>query len=271
MDISLGSLFNIYVLSTGRRLFAVQQVKKRAAERGCAAIEQRCALCLEHDRTTRGLESRWLAQQNAAPLLEASATKRVDVLTDRALTSLRDGAEAQLAAAVPGDGLAEKVAAFLLDLFPGGVAKVTSLPYVDELAAVDGIVEKLQGSLAPVAAELGLTRIADRLAQLAVEYRDALEADKPTAIDFGDVRAARARGQDLMLQVVAMIAGTYPDSTPEDTAARAALLAPILEQNEAVRLYLRSRRAVEDVDPETGDVDPNAPTSGPEAGSASPQ
>lgn len=47
-----------------------------------------------------------------------------------------------------------------------------------------------------------------------------------------------------------------------DVEARAALLGPVLRQNEEIRRYLRSRRKVEDVDPETGEVDPGAPESG---------
>jgi hypothetical protein len=47
---------------------------------------------------------------------------------------------------------------------------------------------------------------------------------------------------------------------------------PILRQNEAIRQYLRARRGVEDVDPDTGEIDPNAPSSGPtpEGGAALP-
>ena len=46
--------------------------------------------------------------------------------------------------------------------------------------------------------------------------------------------------------------------------ARSALLAPILKQNEAIRTYLRARRGVEDVDPETGEIDPStAPVEAP--------
>jgi hypothetical protein len=71
---------------------------------------------------------------------------------------------------------------------------------------------------------------------------------------FGTVKAARAQGQDLLLQTVAMIVGAFPKSTPDHVAARTALLSPIMRQNEAIRQYMRGRRggAVADVDPETG-------------------
>lgn len=53
--------------------------------------------------------------------------------------------------------------------------------------------------------------------------------------------------------------GKHHERTPEGTAARLALLAPILQQNEAIRQYLRARRAVADVNPETGEDEPAAP------------
>ena len=41
---------------------------------------------------------------------------------------------------------------------------------------------------------------------------------------------------------------------------RGDLLAPILQQCEEISQYRRARRAVEDVDPDTGEIEPDAPT-----------
>ena len=71
-----------------------------------------------------------------------------------------------------------------------------------------------------------------------------------------------------MLEAVAMIVGKYPRSTPEHVANRTALLGPILQQNEAIRAYLRSRRPVQDVNPETGEEDAAAPGAEAAAGGA---
>jgi hypothetical protein len=90
-------------------------------------------------------------------------------------------------------------------------------------------------------------------------------------VDFGQVRAARAQGQAHLLEAVAMIIGKYPKSSAEDVAARVALLGPILQQNEAIRAYLKSRRSVQDVDPETGEVDPGAPQAESPSGGAAPE
>jgi hypothetical protein len=133
---------------------------------------------------------------------------------------------------------------------------MTSLGFVDELAAVENILTAFDADLAPSVAELGLTRLAKRLAKLAVEYRSALDAPEPEVVRFGEIRAARAQGQQHLLQAVAQILGKHWRDTPEDVAARAALMAPILKQNEAIRQSLRTQRPVEDIDPVTGEVLP---------------
>ena len=110
-----------------------------------------------------------------------------------------------------------------------------------------------------IVAELGLGRKVKKLAKLAVDYRAALEEPQPQTVGWDKVRAAQATGQDLLLQAVVMILAKHHTSTADDIAGRIALLGPILEQDEAIGRYLKSRRAAEDVNPETGALDPSAP------------
>ena len=64
-----------------------------------------------------------------------------------------------------------------------------------------------------------------------------------------------------MLQIIAMIVGRYYSDSAEHTKGRAALLGPIVRQHEAIKAYRRAHRAVEDVNPATGELDPApAPT-----------
>jgi hypothetical protein len=56
-----------------------------------------------------------------------------------------------------------------------------------------------------------------------------------------------------MLQAVAIILGKYPSDNDADLAARGKLLAPIFRQNDAIRDYLRARRPIVDINPETGE------------------
>jgi hypothetical protein len=268
MAADLATLFNLYQFSTGRRIFALQQVLKGAKKLKLADLEAHLTAAIKHDRATRKLDLEW--QKQGSRSKSQGDASRIDPLVDRTLTALRDGAAAQAEGASPDDDIVEKVATFIGEVFPTGVTAVTQLSYVDELSAVDEIVAKLKGELAPMVKELGLTRQATRLARLAGEYRAALEAQPPPALDFGTVRAARAEGQNLMLQAVAMIVGKFPSNTPEHAQARTALLAPILRQNEAIAQYLRTRRTVEDVNPETGEVEGEAtpPDADEESGNA---
>ncbi|AKT39118.1 hypothetical protein [Chondromyces crocatus] len=258
MDISLGSLIQLHVFPTGRRLWAMQQVERRANERAFPELSAHAQRALEHDRVTRQLDARWAARQLGQV---GDPVQRIDAVVDRTLVALRDGAESQAAVARPGDGTIEKVGELLQALFPMGVAAVASMNYADELAAVQRIATRLRGDLAPLIADLGLGRHAERLAELSAEYQAAFTGPRPEPIDFGLVRAARARGQEMLLQAVAMTLGRHPGSGPADLEGRTALLGPVLEQEEAIRKYFRARRMVEDVDPESGDIDADAPPS----------
>ena len=69
-------------------------------------------------------------------------------------------------------------------------------------------------------AELGLSRLATRLAALTFEYRALLDA-APTQPVFDTVRAARQRGLAYVRQVIAMVLGRYHDDTAAHRLARA--------------------------------------------------
>lgn len=258
MTADLGTLLNLYVFSTGRRLFALQQVQKLASGRKLADLEAHVAAAIKHDKQTLTLEQQWETSGAAAPKGEAA---RIDALVDRTLSALRDAAQAQAEGAEPGDEIAEMAESFLRTLFPAGVAAITSLSFIEELAVIDSIIVKLKGPLAPAVKELGLTRLAKRLTSLADEYRGALSTPSP-ALKFGEVRAARARGQEMLLETVALIIGEFPLSSAQDLASRTSLLGPILKQNEEIGQALRARRALSDVDPTSGAPTSSAPQAG---------
>lgn len=258
---------NVNELSSGRRLFAVRQMKAAAQGLGQAALVQKADEAMAHDRHTRELDMRWAGHRNGNT--PPPTVARVDNRVDSAITGLRDGAVAQTKGAAPEDPIHAKVEGFLQEVLPAGVFAVTSLPVVEQLAAVENIVSKLEGPQAATVAELGLQRQAGRLSGLVPVYREAIESAMKERITFPEVRAARRQGQRHLLALISMVLGAYP--SPDDPAhqdAREALLGPIAEQNEAVRAYLRGRRSVRDIDPDTGDLDPDPGT--PEAGAPEP-
>ena len=254
MDATLRTVIDLYEFTTGRRLFALGLTRAAARARNHKSIVAVCDVAIAHDMKVRELERRWSGEPDDVGANPEA--KRIDGLVDRTLSAIRDGAIAQTQGAAVDDPIHAEVESFLKRLFPGGLARVTSAPFVEELQMVDEIVALLRGELAPTVKELGLGKLAKRLADLAAQYRVALEAPPPSIIGWGRVRAGRAEGQELLLEVVAVIMGHFHARTEESNEARAALLGPILKQNDAIGAYLRSRRAVDDVNPDTGKEEP---------------
>lgn len=253
MDSSLEGLFKLYVLSTGRRTFALQQMKPIAADLEQKALVTMINRALEHESKTLKLEAKWEASGYVA---DPQRVRKVDAKVDRTLSAIRDTASAQANAAEPGDPLQATAHELIGQLFPAGVQAVSSMPYVEELVAVETMLKQMKGPLARHVADLGLERLMGRLAELAKEYRQAQEDKRETEVDFGDVRGARATGHRHMLEIVAVTLGTYYDESPKHVQTRSALLKPILDQQEAVRQYLKARKPIEDIDPATGDAKP---------------
>jgi hypothetical protein len=249
MVVHISELFKLNTLSSGRRMFALRKLRPIAQHYGYTRLVTRIDQALQHEEHVRVLNWEWEASKRQ----EASdPIKELDSLLDQTVTAVRDGAASQARGARPDAEITGKVEHFLATLFPAGVQAITHLSYVEELDGVEFLLSKLGGELAPLVVDFGLGRQVERLAELSAEYRAALES-KPTRMRFDVVREARATGQNHLLAIVAIIVARYcDDHDPEHMSARAQLLAPILEQHEAVRAYLSARRAVRDIDPDTG-------------------
>ena len=258
MDGSLESLLNLYQFPTGRRLFAHKQVRARAEQDGYEKLVKHCDAAITHDNETLNLERRWSGE--AASTNGNPEAQRLDILVDRTLGAIRDHALAQAAGAPDNDPIHASVAKFVTKVFPSGVHAITSLPFVEELEAVDAIVRLLQNDLSAMVDELNLQRHAARLTALAVDYRKALEAPPPSLIDWGRIRAARAEGQGLLLETVALILGKRHGRSDTGTQERLQWLGPILQQNEALGASYKQRRTPSDVNADTGEEVPTTQT-----------
>lgn len=277
MDCTLAALLSLHAFSTGRRIFAVGLVQLAADKIGFTALSTHCDAALAHDRQTLVLEARWATDKDASQY--APEAREADVLVDVALGALQDSIAAEARDSAPGDPVGEAAAKLLAQLFPKGAAAITTLAYPEELAQVQRILAVLgSADWSPLVDKLGLSRRVSRLTELEKQYREAI-ALPSQSVTFAQVKAARSRGQGLMLQAVAMSLGKYPSDDEADVTARAALIRPILEQDAAIHVYLRERRAVEDVDPATGQVSgtpaagatsPTPAATTPAAGAASP-
>lgn len=250
MPTLLASLLNFYAFSTGRRLFALQEVKKLAVAETFPSLASHCDVAIEHDLATRVTEARWAGRKTGAQY--SPLAKQIDSSMDTAVSALHDGLESEAKNSAPDDTLGQQAETLRQTLYPNGVAGVTALNYIDELAEIERILRTVRSAeWAPVITNLGLSRRVARIEALEPQYRSAV-ADPANTLAFVEVKNARARGQSLMLQAVAIILGKYPSDNDADLAARGKLLAPIFRQNDAIRDYLRARRPVVDIDPETG-------------------
>lgn len=254
MDASFESVIDMYVLSTGRRIHALRQCRAVAEEANLPEIVKLIDRALKHDMKTRELDLMW--GNSTAKQKDDGALRVCDAKLDRLITATRDIPLSHIAGSEPKDPLALKVNAFVQDVFPAGVTAITSLPYVDQLTATEALIAKLKGQHAGLMKELGMTELVQKLTATSSEYAALQNAVVKGSLNFQDVRAARARGQRYLLQVVAMVSGTFFEDNEKHNHMRATLLRPILEQNDFIRAAQRARRTAEDVNPDTGEVEP---------------
>ena len=270
MDTGLSAIIQLNQFSTGRRAFTFQQVLPLAQKEGLTVLTTVLTSAVEADRATWAMEQKWAVQRRRGKLSQKQlkaqkALQQSDAQMDRSLTSLRDGAMSLIRDAGSDEQeLIDKVEDFLDKIFPNGVQAITSLPYPMELTAVKEIVGKLEGDLAPVVTELGLGVQAARVAKRCDAYEVAQKGVE--ILDFGDLRAAREAGQGRLLQVVAIIAGTFYEPSGDHAKKRAGLLGPIMKQNAAISEHVKARRAVPDVNPDTGEEQPVEAPGEPEEG-----
>lgn len=249
-------LVSVARLTSGRRIMALLEMRPISEELGNTPLTARIDEALAHDRYTRYLDSMW--SHHGRNNLYNPRVPEIDSRADITITGTRDMALAQSRGRPAGDARAALATRFLKEAFPKGAAAITALPYVDQVAAMEELMERLRGPLAPVVAELGLSAQVDYLGEITVEYRTAVR-EAGQAVTFDKVREAREHGQELFTAVIALVITTYYN--PKDSAhvaARDRLLAPVMAQDKAIRAYLSRRAAVRDVDPETGEVEGEA-------------
>jgi hypothetical protein len=241
---SLRSLTTLYVFSPARIAHALDAVAQQLAQRGDPALERLARHVddtLAHTRELGLLELRFASSQ--AQGRGRPDIMRVRVKLERALVGFRNAARAT-AAALDGDGTDHAVQAreLLHECFPRGVQALRRCHLPDLLTAVDVIVAKAEEKHGSTIDMLGLRSLFDRILRLNRECWEVALEHRPPTVPFENVRRARELAQERLLQIVAMILGSFPLSTPEDIAARTALMHPILFHNEAIGAAIRRRR-----------------------------
>ncbi|MCB9652731.1 MAG: hypothetical protein H6729_01180 [Deltaproteobacteria bacterium] len=266
MEMSIANLFTLYQLPTGRRSYALGQVAKKASELADETLERDVRLALRHEADVRATERAWAASSRAETSSAAVELRNIDADIDRAVTALRDTAEARLRAVPRHDRKASgaPIERFLARCFPNGVAPITALSYPEEHEAVRALVTNLRKNEEEMVALLGLLPFLETLQSLLPKYDAAIKRVKgaeQTIVTYKEVVAVRARAHEEMCVLVAKILARHPSAE-----ARRALLQPIFQQHEALAEAYAKRRGASDVDVENGEELPPNPTTTDAAG-----
>lgn len=238
----------LVTLTGGRATFALGKSKQEPEAAGNPKLMADFGLAEEAAEALITVESRWQVVQvmshsrgDAGPINDA-----LDLTAGSIFTQGVDRAKHIDPKSDDGKALAR----FMLHWFPNGATSITLLPYEDELAVLKRLLAALQGPDAGIVRLLEISFYVRRLAELLPQFEAALGVAKPEDLAFGKVRAARAKLQLRMKQVVVRILADY--GADDQTEVLERLLAPILFQEEQVKRLRRANRPVVDVNPSTG-------------------
>ena len=236
----LKQLIPLMQFSTGQRLRILHRLRQRALEHGFRELLPLIDRAIEREQRTQALENNWPGRSMRSPYTDQVVD--IDAIVDQLLGGLRDVARGHIRGLPADDPMAVMCEHFLTEVFPNGLQAVVSLPFVDQVAAVEVIVGKLGGELADTVRALGLEQKRERLAELTVEYRRLVDEIR-SEMRFTDIREARALGHELLRQIIVMVLGRFHDAAdPDHLAARDALLAPLIIQLDETRARARARR-----------------------------
>jgi len=240
---SLSSILALYVLTPGRRIYTLRRVRERAEAKALEAIVAAIDEAVAQDRKALELDAARVDPPRKPP---GAADK--DRIVDATLTALDD-----MLSYRAGRSSDDIAATMQTRLFPGGVYQHTRLAHVEQSSANERVLAILEGEddKAWLDAQ-GLRPLIEDLRADHDAFVAALQAIHGyTPVSWEQVKAARARGQELYAKVVFQIVAAYLD----DEDGREHLLGPIWQQEELVRSFRRKRRgSLIDVDPESGEL-----------------
>lgn len=236
----LSSLFALYTLTPGRRIYALGRVRERALAKELTVIVAAIDAAIAQDRHALDIDAARLAPTKSPPVRQRdTAVDRTLAVIHRLLSHFAAGEDS----AVP--------SALLSNLFPINLAHHVRLPFVEQAAANERVLAVVEGEAHKTWLDNhGLRPLIVQLRTTHDEFAAALHArDDESAPSWDEVKAARESGQELYLQVVARVIVQFI----EDPEARDELLEPVWDQEALIRAYRRQRRTVVDVDPDTGE------------------
>ncbi|WP_428263682.1 hypothetical protein [Haliangium sp.] len=245
------SFFSLYRFPSGRRLYAMLELQRRATALGLTQVVEHAARAVAHDRYALEREGRYIPLRSAQYGPDAIA---LDQQVDRKLAALDGFLDSQLRMFEEGSERAQ-AAAYLRDrFFPRGIAAMVRQSFIQEHMEVDALLGRREQPAVAAAIEAlpGLAHMLDELKASNDQYGAAIsdDDDRPTT---DELRMLQAHGQRLMAEVIGLVVGHFGSTAPDDYDSLQHVLEPILEQQEVMGALHRRRRRIVDVDPETGD------------------
>lgn len=237
MSRPLTSLFALYRLTPGRRIYALRRVRKEAERRGVESLLAFIDAAIAADRSALELDA---VRRSPRP---ASTLRADDLELDAVLKTLEQlvahyAIHDELGATIHGR------------LFPAGLAQHVQLPYVEQAAANERVLELLREEAEWVEAQ-GIMPLAKQLEAAQAEFLASLDAREQAETSFTEVKLARELGEARYLEVVVRVLA----ETLDDAEAREQLLAPIYAADALIQAYRRKRRgSLVDVNPDTGEL-----------------
>lgn len=240
MSPPLSSLFALYTLTPGRRIYALGRVADRAKAMQVDELLGPIEAAINHDRVVLELDAR-RADRSRSP-----GARKHDIVVDRTLGAI-EGLVSHFAASND-----DTATALLGAMFPTNLADHVHLAFIEQSAANERVLAILEGPEHESWIDAhGVRPLAVQLREAHDSFAEALHTrDAETVPTWDEVKAARETGQELYVKVVVRIVAKFID----DAERRDELLEPIWTQNQRIRNYRRQRRKLVDVDPETGEV-----------------
>ena len=225
--------------TTGQRVRILRRMRQVALERGLRDLLPVIDEALRHELAAQELDNQWTGYKRAR---YGGQIKDIDAIVDQLLAGLRDMAQARMRGLPVHDPIVAMCEHFLAQVFPNGLVAIVSMSYVDQVSAVEAIIQRLTGDLADTVRQLGMEDQRDRLIELNAEYRRLIDEGRQD-VRYVEVQAARERGQQQLREVVAAVLGSFRDSTDvHHVATREALLAPLMIQFDETRAIAKARR-----------------------------
>lgn len=254
------SWFTPYRSTAGRRAFSLRKVQALLRAAGYADLAALCDPLIAANLSQLELMRLFRVAQGLPGGSWTPEIIAADITLDRALGDLIQLLEAL--ARRTGTERGDAAKALLEAGFSEGLAYYTQQNFGEEEVRVAGLVALLARHPAKVAATTSADIVAD-ITDAHQKFQTLLVAhEKAERMRFDEVKAADLANQRGYLELIAAIlsrTGELPEA--ERAAARARLLGPVMEQNAAIGELMRLRRAVKDVDPDSGTPEGDSPDS----------